>query len=107
MIHLSLVKQRLIKKMGISNDTTEDKKIPIDEFQSLFRVAFYITCHSLQGETYDHPYTIWEFERFSSKMKYVALSRTTKKQFVNIIFFFGNRIGNRIIYLISQYNIWF
>ena len=65
----------------------EDRKqeIPIDQFQRLFYVAFCITTHKSQGCTFDKPYTIHEFNKFNSKMKYVALSRTTDKKFINIV----------------------
>jgi hypothetical protein len=59
--------------------------IPVKEFQKLFYVAFCITVHKSQGATFDHPYTIHQWSLFDKKLKYVALSRTTKKEYVNII----------------------
>ena len=58
--------------------------IDIKDFQRLFYVAYAITCHKSQGQTFDHAYTIHEFSRFEDDMKYVALSRATKKEFINV-----------------------
>ena len=54
-------------------------------FQKLFRVGYCFTCHSVQGMSIDKPYTIHEWERMHKKLKYVALSRATKKDNINII----------------------
>jgi len=76
------------------NEFTLDKKgnkkykqmiIRNEDFQSLFYVAFAMTCHSCQGETFNEEFTIHEWERMSIKMKYTALGRATKKEFINII----------------------
>jgi ATP-dependent exoDNAse (exonuclease V) alpha subunit len=64
-------------------DTTQP--ISMNDFQKLFRVAFCITVHSSQGATFDEPYTCHEFDRYSDKMKYTALSRTTEKNYINIL----------------------
>ena len=53
-------------------------------FQRLFRVAYCSTCHSSQGRTINEPYMIHEFERYNQNMKYVALSRATEKDLINI-----------------------
>jgi Zn finger protein HypA/HybF involved in hydrogenase expression len=67
----------------------DDKKnlieISIYDFQRMFYVAYAITIHKCQGETYDKPYTIHEWERLNKRLKYVALSRATKKDIINII----------------------
>ena len=80
-----------IKKIDYINKNIiiEDKDIqipiPIDQFQKMFYVAFCITIHKSQGETYNHAYTIHEFERFNDSLKYVALSRATDLKLINII----------------------
>ena len=51
----------------------------------MFRVAFCITVHKSQGETYSDNYTIHEFERFDGRLKYVALSRATDFSLINIV----------------------
>jgi 5-methylcytosine-specific restriction enzyme A len=60
-------------------------KIKADEFQKLFRIGYALTCHSCQGMSIDKPYTIHEFNRMDQKLKYVALSRATKYENINII----------------------
>jgi 5-methylcytosine-specific restriction enzyme A len=60
-------------------------KIKADEFQKLFRIGYAFTTHSAQGMSIDKPYTIHEFNRMDKKLKYVALSRATKYENINII----------------------
>lgn len=60
--------------------------IPYDEFQRLFYIAFCITVHKSQGETYNEPYTIYEWGKFDNRMKYVALSRAADKNYINIYY---------------------
>ena len=71
--------------VSIKNDnevfTIEASKV----FQRLFRVAFCTTIHCSQGLSIDHPYTIHEWNKLDQKLKYVALSRATKKDYINII----------------------
>ncbi len=61
--------------------------VPFKMFQTMFYVAFAITIYKSQGSTFDHPYTIHEFNhpRFNRRLKYVALSRSTKVDNINII----------------------
>jgi ATP-dependent exoDNAse (exonuclease V) alpha subunit len=54
------------------------------DFQRLFRVAFAMTVHSSQGSTFDFPYTLHEWNKYTNEMKYVGLSRTTKKEYITI-----------------------
>ena len=60
------------------------QQILATDFQRLFRVAFAMTVHSSQGSTFDFPYTIHEWEKYTDEMKYVALSRCTKKEYIAI-----------------------
>jgi ATP-dependent exoDNAse (exonuclease V) alpha subunit len=55
------------------------------EFQKYFHVAFCITIHRSQGCTFDHPYTLHEWNLYDYRLKYVALSRATKKEYINIL----------------------
>ena len=72
---------------------TEDKvivldneiEIPFDKISSLLYPAYCITVHSSQGSTFRKPYTIWEWEKMNTNLKYVALSRATEKRLINII----------------------
>jgi 5-methylcytosine-specific restriction enzyme A len=72
------------KEIIIKNDRNEIK-IKADEFQKLFRIGYAFTTHSAQGMSIDKPYTIHEFNRMDQKLKYVALSRATKYENINII----------------------
>ena len=62
-------------------------KIEFDDFQRLFYPAYAITSHKSQGSTYDHAYTVWEWDhpRFDERAKYVVLSRAKKYEYVNVI----------------------
>ena len=59
--------------------------INIDKFQEYFYPAYCITIHKSQGQTYDFPYTIHEWNRLNKKLKYVALTRATDIKLINII----------------------
>jgi 5-methylcytosine-specific restriction enzyme A len=72
------------KEIIIKNDRNEIK-IKTDEFQKLFRIGYAFTTHSAQGMSIDKPYTIHEFNKMDQKLKYVALSRATKHENINII----------------------
>jgi ATP-dependent exoDNAse (exonuclease V) alpha subunit len=69
----------------IMHTITKTLTIKADEFQNLFRVGYAFTIHSAQGMSIDQPYTIHEFDRMDQKLKYVALSRATKHENINII----------------------
>jgi ATP-dependent exoDNAse (exonuclease V) alpha subunit len=59
--------------------------IKTSDFVKLFNIGFCITIHCAQGQSYDHPYSIHEFNRLDKRLRYVALSRSTKKSFINLI----------------------
>lgn len=71
----------------IVTDDEYDITIPFDMFQKMFYPAYCITCHKSQGQTYDHPYTIHQFDHiyFDERLKYVALSRSTNVKYINIL----------------------
>lgn len=56
-----------------------------DEFQKAFQPAYSITIHRSQGMTFNFPYTIYEWEKLSKALKYVALSRSTSMKYVNVV----------------------
>ena len=58
--------------------------ILLSKFQEYFYPAYCITIHKSQGQTYNFPYTIHEYERLTKKLKYVALTRATDIKFINI-----------------------
>jgi len=62
-------------------------QVPVKDFHKLFYLGYCITIHASQGETFDDKYTIydWGHYRFSKKAKYVALSRGTNKNNIQIV----------------------
>jgi ATP-dependent exoDNAse (exonuclease V) alpha subunit len=72
------------RHITIKNDRNEIV-IDANDFQKLFRIGYAFTTHSSQGMSIDKPYTIHEFNRMSKKLKYVALSRSTKHEYINIM----------------------
>ena len=66
-------------------DEVSERTVPIPEFNRTFNVAYCITTHKAQGATFDEAYTIHEFEQFDERLKYVALSRATDLNLINII----------------------
>jgi hypothetical protein len=74
------------KELTIKNDEyNKEMIIKADQFQYLFRIGYAFTTLSSQGMSIDKPYTIHEFNRMSKKLKYVALSRSTKHEYINIM----------------------
>lgn len=73
-------------KIVVKSDSTGQQiTVQLNEFQKLFYIAFCITVHKSQGCTFNFPYTIHQWKLFDKRLKYVALSRTTKKEYINII----------------------
>ena len=73
------------EKIVIVVDDSKEQEVKFEEFSKMFNVAFCITTHRSQGMTIDEPYTIHEFEKFDNRLKYVALSRSTNINHINII----------------------
>ena len=69
----------------IQDESDKQIEIPIDKFQKFFYVAYCITTHKSQGSTFNHGYTIHEYDKFDSRLKYVALSRSTDIKNINIV----------------------
>ena len=69
----------------IQDESDKQIEIPIDKFQKFFYVAYCITTHKSQGSTFKSSYTIHEYEKFDSRLKYVALSRSTDIKNINIV----------------------
>jgi ATP-dependent exoDNAse (exonuclease V) alpha subunit len=65
----------------------EHAKVDMDtkDFHRHFYVAYAITIHKSQGQTYNKPYTIHEWNKLDKRLRYVALSRATKKDYINIM----------------------
>jgi len=68
-------------------------KVQTEDVQRLFNMAFAVTIHKSQGMTIDQPYTIHEWDKISAmqdqdlsnRLKYVALSRATRKENINVV----------------------
>jgi ATP-dependent exoDNAse (exonuclease V) alpha subunit len=76
----SIKKETIIVK----NEMDEEIEIPFNSIKHFFNIGFCITTHKSQGETYNEDYAIYEWEQMSYTLKYVALSRGTNKNIINI-----------------------
>ena len=64
--------------------TDTNNEIEVDlKFTSHFKPMYAMTVHKAQGMTINEPYSIYEYKRMKDDMLYVALTRTSKKEFVN------------------------
>ena len=61
----------------IRNALKEKVEIPTNKISRFFYLGFCMTIHKSQGATFNEPYTIHEFSRLNSRLKYVALSRSS------------------------------
>ena len=68
-----------------ATNETQELLIPFTNFQQMFYPAFCITIHKSQGQSYDNPYTIHEWDKLDERLKYVALSRSTDLSLINVI----------------------
>jgi ATP-dependent exoDNAse (exonuclease V) alpha subunit len=68
-----------------SNDMKKNLQIKVTDFQSFFNIAYATTIHKSQACTFNFNYTIHEWEKLDSRLKYVALSRATNKDKINIM----------------------
>jgi hypothetical protein len=81
----------LTNEKSVINDAGEvisEKKtiaVPDERFHKLFVNAFCITLHKSQGQTIKAPYCIHEFEKYTRRMKFVAVSRATILENINIV----------------------
>ena len=71
----------------IFKDEGEEVKIKTNQFHKTFYLGFCITIHASQGETFIDKYSIydWGHPRFCNKAKYVALSRGTCVENIQIV----------------------
>ena len=72
------------KQILLIEEDGRTMEIKFSDFQRMFYVAYCITVYKSQGCTFDHPYTIHEWNRYDERMKYVSLSRSTKIENINI-----------------------
>jgi ATP-dependent exoDNAse (exonuclease V) alpha subunit len=71
--------QEITEDNIIVKDETRTITIKLNDFHKFFYIGFCITIHASQGETFTEKYTIydWNFNMFCNRAKYVALSRAT------------------------------
>jgi len=69
----------------IYNENRGCVDVPISQFQKNFHVAYAVTTHKSQGMTIKTPFTIHEWNRLNNTAKYVALSRGTCWENVNLV----------------------
>ena len=69
--------------------SSQKHTLEVNEFLQHFEPAYAITCHKSQGQTFNEPYIIHEWNQVPEDCRrawrYVSISRTTKKDFVKII----------------------
>jgi ATP-dependent exoDNAse (exonuclease V) alpha subunit len=68
-----------------SNAMKKNLQIKVADFQSFFYIAYASTIHKSQACTFNFSYTIHEWEKLDTRLKYVALSRATEKDKINIM----------------------
>ena len=69
----------------IKDDYDDIKLIRIDEFQTRFVVAYAMTVHKSQGQTFNFKFAIHEYHKMNNNMLYTALTRTTNKDNILIV----------------------
>ena len=71
------------KYMCLLNDF-DNSEINIElKFTNHFKPMYAMTVHKAQGMTINRPYSIYEYKRMQHDMLYVALTRTSKEEYVN------------------------
>ena len=78
-----------VEQIGKDNITLKNEmktiKLPIKDISRTLNIAFCSTVHKSQGETYDKPYTIHEWKRMDKTLRYVAISRSSNINNINIM----------------------
>lgn len=94
------------EQFSIKSFTAEDIKVTSvhdnreldiskDAFGKFFEPAYCTTVHSAQGQTFNFEYTIYEYNCMSTNVLYTALSRTTKREFINLV---GMEVRDSVVY---------
>jgi len=80
------VRNKLGEVHGFNNSNPDENIIiPLTKFNWYFYPAYCKTIHKSQGSTYKTPYAIYEGEKLGARLRYVALSRASNKDLVNIV----------------------
>jgi ATP-dependent exoDNAse (exonuclease V) alpha subunit len=59
--------------------------IPTQDISRTFNLGFARTTHKSQGDTFDVPYTIYEWRKMDTALRYVAISRANDIKNINIM----------------------
>ncbi len=77
--------QKVAADIMILTDGHATMEIETADFTRCFNLSYCITIHCVQGSSYDFPYTIYQFDMLDDRLKYVSISRSTKKEYINMI----------------------
>jgi hypothetical protein len=72
----------VVDDLYLAGKTTDILTLPYESFVKLMTLAFCVTTHKAQGVTIKEPYKIHEIDKFTWRMAYVALSRTTSSEHI-------------------------
>jgi hypothetical protein len=72
-------------KYGRENFSQSKKNKSITEDKTEYS-SHWITVHAIQGKSIEEPHNIHEFMNMTLNVLYTALSRTTKKEYINLIY---------------------
>ena len=75
---------RKTKEFSFKSENIEEQTMKADKFSTMFYPAFCITIHASQGQTFETPYTIWDWTILDNTLKYVALTRATDIKNISI-----------------------
>jgi hypothetical protein len=71
------------KTLKIKSDITDETiEIKYDDLKH-FDLAYCLTCHCVQGSSFDFDYSIYEWQMFDKYMMYVAVSRARARKYIN------------------------
>ena len=74
------LKDKTVKiKSEITNETIVIKYDDLKHFD----LAYCLTCHCVQGSSFNFDYSIYEWQMFDKYMMYVAISRARQRSFIN------------------------
>jgi DNA replication protein DnaC len=86
-------KEEVVNNQEFVIENFDDEKIYVDDgreilikdFHKNYIVSYAMTVHKSQAQTFDFKYSIWETEKFTDRMLYTALTRTTDKNNILIV----------------------
>ena len=85
MLRITKVDVEFITITSSENTSIACMNIATKDMTKLFNIGFAITIHCAQGMSYDHPFTIYEWDKLDKRLRYVALSRSRKRSYINMI----------------------